>query len=241
MRIGVPKETLPGEARVALVPAGRRRRCIKAGLQVAVEQAAGVAAGFPDAAYRAQGATVVSRAEVFATSTSSCRCAPCRPTGAALGPGGHRLRRPARRAAGDPRRRRHGRDDAVDGADAAHHARAEHGRTLVDGHRRRLQGRAARRQPAAAHVPDADDGGRHRLAGARVHRRRGRGRPPGDRVGATARREGRSLRRAAGGQGAGAEPRARGSSSCRSSPRTRRTRAATPRPRTSRSTAASAR
>jgi NAD(P) transhydrogenase subunit alpha len=66
MRIGVPKETLPGEARVALIPAGVGP-LLKAGLQVAIEQSAGEAAGFPDDAYRAQGAAVVSRAEVFQT------------------------------------------------------------------------------------------------------------------------------------------------------------------------------
>src|SRR6187551_196763 len=67
MRIGVPKETLPGEARVALVPAGVGP-LVKAGLQVAIEQGAGDAAGFPDEGYRALGASVLSRAEVFQTS-----------------------------------------------------------------------------------------------------------------------------------------------------------------------------
>ena len=66
MRIGVPKETWPGETRVALVPAGIPA-LTKAGLQVAVEQGAGVNAGFPDDAYRAQGAAIVPRAEVFQT------------------------------------------------------------------------------------------------------------------------------------------------------------------------------
>jgi len=66
MRIGVPKETLPGETRVALVPAAVGP-LLKAGLQVAVEQSAGDAAGFPDDAYRAQGASIVPRAEVFQT------------------------------------------------------------------------------------------------------------------------------------------------------------------------------
>ena len=61
MRIGVPKEVLPGESRVALVPAAVGP-LLKAGLQVAVEQSAGEAAGFPDDAYRAQGASIVSRA-----------------------------------------------------------------------------------------------------------------------------------------------------------------------------------
>jgi len=55
MHIGVPKETAPGERRVALVPevAGR---LLKAGHQVTVEPGAGVAAGFPDAAFTAAGA-----------------------------------------------------------------------------------------------------------------------------------------------------------------------------------------
>ena len=66
MRIGVPKETLPGETRVALVPA-HVGPLLKAGLQVAVEQGAGEAAGFTDDAYRGAGAAIVSRAEVFQT------------------------------------------------------------------------------------------------------------------------------------------------------------------------------
>jgi NAD(P) transhydrogenase subunit alpha len=41
---------------------------LKAGLQVAIEQGAGDAAGFPDAAYSEQGAAVTSRGEVFQTS-----------------------------------------------------------------------------------------------------------------------------------------------------------------------------
>src|SRR4051812_24622502 len=66
MRIGVPKETLPRETRVALVPAAVAP-LLKAGLQVAVEQSAGDAAGFPDDAYRAQGASILPRADVFQT------------------------------------------------------------------------------------------------------------------------------------------------------------------------------
>jgi NAD(P) transhydrogenase subunit alpha len=67
MRIGVPREIVSGEARVALVPTAVAP-LLKAGLQVAVEQSAGEAAGFPDDAYRAQGASVLTRAEVFQTS-----------------------------------------------------------------------------------------------------------------------------------------------------------------------------
>jgi NAD(P) transhydrogenase subunit alpha len=66
MRIGIPKENLPGETRVALVPSAVAP-LLKAGLQVVVEASAGEAAGFPDEAYRAQGAALTSRAEVFQT------------------------------------------------------------------------------------------------------------------------------------------------------------------------------
>jgi NAD(P) transhydrogenase subunit alpha len=67
MKVGIPKETWPGETRVAVVPAAVAG-LVKSGLEVAVEEGAGVAAGFTDDAYRAQGATVVPRAVVFRTS-----------------------------------------------------------------------------------------------------------------------------------------------------------------------------
>jgi proton-translocating NAD(P)+ transhydrogenase subunit alpha len=65
MRIGVPKETWAGETRVSLVPAAVPS-LVKAGLQVAVEQQAGMAAGFTDDSYRTQGASIVSRDDLFA-------------------------------------------------------------------------------------------------------------------------------------------------------------------------------
>jgi NAD(P) transhydrogenase subunit alpha len=55
MRIGVPKETAPGERRVALVPESCKK-LVQAGYEVAVEAGAGVDAGYPDAAYRDAGA-----------------------------------------------------------------------------------------------------------------------------------------------------------------------------------------
>jgi NAD(P) transhydrogenase subunit alpha len=57
MRIGVPKETAPREQRVALVPESAKK-LIQAGYDVSIEAGAGAAAGYPDAAYRAVGATV---------------------------------------------------------------------------------------------------------------------------------------------------------------------------------------
>jgi NAD(P) transhydrogenase subunit alpha len=63
--VGVPKESYPGERRVALVPAVTPNLA-KAGLEVVVESGAGIEAGYPDADYIAKGAKVLgTRAEVF--------------------------------------------------------------------------------------------------------------------------------------------------------------------------------
>ncbi|HYL86197.1 MAG TPA: Re/Si-specific NAD(P)(+) transhydrogenase subunit alpha [Candidatus Angelobacter sp.] len=67
MIVGVPRETFPGERRVALVP-GAVPNLTKAGLEVVVEAGAGEGAGYPDAEYTAKGAKIVAnRAEVFRT------------------------------------------------------------------------------------------------------------------------------------------------------------------------------
>jgi alanine dehydrogenase len=65
VRIGVPRETKPGENRVALTPDGVR--VLRAeGCDVVVENAAGDASGFHDAEYRDAGAVIGSRAEAWA-------------------------------------------------------------------------------------------------------------------------------------------------------------------------------
>jgi len=67
MIVGVPRESFPGERRVALVPAAVPNLA-KAGLEVVVEAGAGIGAGYPDADYAAKGAKIVAdRAEVFRT------------------------------------------------------------------------------------------------------------------------------------------------------------------------------
>src|SRR5437588_1052799 len=58
MRLGVPKETVPGERRVALVPEAVGRLA-GAGFEVAVERGAGEAASFPDEAFAEAGASLV--------------------------------------------------------------------------------------------------------------------------------------------------------------------------------------
>jgi len=63
--IGVPKETYPGERRVALVPMVIPT-LTKAGFEVIVETEAGLDAGYPDSHYTEKGAKIVdSRAEIF--------------------------------------------------------------------------------------------------------------------------------------------------------------------------------
>jgi NAD(P) transhydrogenase subunit alpha len=66
MKVGVVKETAPGERRVALVPdaSGRLR---EAGLELLVETGAGAGAWLGDSAYAQAGATVLPRAELLAS------------------------------------------------------------------------------------------------------------------------------------------------------------------------------
>ena len=66
MIVGVPRESFPGERRVAMVPAAVPS-LTKAGLEVAIEAGAGMEAGYLDADYAAKGAKVLAtRQEVFA-------------------------------------------------------------------------------------------------------------------------------------------------------------------------------
>ena len=65
MIIGVPKESYPGERRVALVPIVIPA-LTKAGFELVVEKGAGSEAGYPDSHYSDKGAKILSgRAEVF--------------------------------------------------------------------------------------------------------------------------------------------------------------------------------
>jgi NAD(P) transhydrogenase subunit alpha len=64
LTIGVPRETFPGERRVALTPRATETLG-KLGAGVIIEQSAGADAGFPDQQYVARSARVGTRAEVF--------------------------------------------------------------------------------------------------------------------------------------------------------------------------------
>jgi NAD(P) transhydrogenase subunit alpha len=64
VKVAVPKETAPGERRVALVP-DVVRKLVADGFDVAVERGAGEAATFADAAYEEAGARTVGRDDAF--------------------------------------------------------------------------------------------------------------------------------------------------------------------------------
>jgi NAD(P) transhydrogenase subunit alpha len=67
MKVGVAKETAPGERRVALVPEVLGK-LTAAGLEVLVEHDAGSGAAIPDAAYEEAGATIASTVELYGQS-----------------------------------------------------------------------------------------------------------------------------------------------------------------------------
>lgn len=64
MRIAVPREKQPGEARVALVPESVKK-LVTAGVEVGIEAGAGIRAGFPDADYETAGASIMGRNDLL--------------------------------------------------------------------------------------------------------------------------------------------------------------------------------
>lgn len=80
MKVGVPREVIPGERRVALVP-DTVSRLVEDGLEVWVQADAGAAAGFDDAAYEEAGATVTKDAAAVYTSDVVVKVAPPKASG----------------------------------------------------------------------------------------------------------------------------------------------------------------
>jgi proton-translocating NAD(P)+ transhydrogenase subunit alpha len=74
MKVGVAKETAPGERRVALVPEALGK-LKAAGLDVLVERDAGGGAAIPDAAYKEAGATTVSTDDLYKQADAVLRVA----------------------------------------------------------------------------------------------------------------------------------------------------------------------
>jgi NAD(P) transhydrogenase subunit alpha len=79
MRIAVPMETAPGETRVALTP-DAVGKLIKADHSVAVQEEAGLAASFTDAAYREAGADVTGSGSLMEGARIVARVGPPRRT-----------------------------------------------------------------------------------------------------------------------------------------------------------------
>lgn len=71
MIIGIPNETKPGENRVSITP-DVTKQFIKAGMQVIIEDSAGLRAHFNNESYTLAGAAVKSKNEVFSTADVVC-------------------------------------------------------------------------------------------------------------------------------------------------------------------------
>jgi H+-translocating NAD(P) transhydrogenase subunit alpha len=71
MRIAVPVERQPGEARVALTPESVKKLAAS-GAEIAIEAGAGRKAGFLDEEYKAAGATLTDRTSVLAADVLAC-------------------------------------------------------------------------------------------------------------------------------------------------------------------------
>ena len=151
MHIGVLKEAVARERRVALVP-DAVARLVKAGDTVTVERDAGAAAWFHRRRLHCRRRDAGRREGGGRGATSSARCS-ARPTPkSTLFPAGTVVIALAGREATAALETlaAHQRHPARAGARAAHDAGAGDGRAVVAGHRRRIQGGADRRVVAAA-------------------------------------------------------------------------------------------
>jgi NAD(P) transhydrogenase subunit alpha len=72
MKVGVAKESAPGETRVAIVP-DTARRLADDGVEALVERGAGDEATFADPAYEGAGARIVSAGELYAEADVVCK------------------------------------------------------------------------------------------------------------------------------------------------------------------------
>ena len=209
MRVAVPRETAPGERRVALVPE-TVSRLRELGLRDTGRAGRRCSRRLPrrelcGGRSRDRGLRRAPRRRGWSRPRGKAFAAGSRIAGAGHRP--DRIPAAADRHRGNLSLARTRRGCLRDGVDPAHHARAGDGRALVPGHRRGLQGRAARGRQGAEALSDADDGRRDDRPGARARHRRGRCGPAGDRDGPAPGRGRLGLRRAAGRAGAGREPR----------------------------------
>jgi NAD(P) transhydrogenase subunit alpha len=131
MIVGVPRETYPGEKRVALVPEHIAPLVSKLKLEVWIEKGAGQAAGYPDAKFEAAGARIsADRRELFQKADIILQV---RTYGANLEKGKTDLDLMHHSGTGQE-----GRDFLRAGADPTHLPRPSDGRAFLDGHSGRL-------------------------------------------------------------------------------------------------------
>ena len=145
--VGVVTESYPGERRVALAPSALSV-LNKTGVELLIQSGAGAAAGFPDAEYADKGVRVLpSRAEVFGAAQAILQvrtlganpdCGRADLAAAEAGTSGDRLRGTAHGRRSGHRAGCPGCHVLRHGADASHHAGAEHGCAIFDGHHRRI-------------------------------------------------------------------------------------------------------
>ena len=151
MIIGIPRESLPGETRVAATPQ-TVGQLIKLGYEVVVESGAGVGSSFPDAAFTEAGADVGSAEQVWAADVVLKVNAPDKAEIAALRDGATlislispALQAGTRRAAVHPADHRAGH-----GRGSAYLPGPVTGRAVVDGEHRRLPRRHRGRHTSSA-------------------------------------------------------------------------------------------
>lgn len=78
LKIGTPRESAPGEARVAMTP-DSAAQLLKLGYECLIEAGAGASAGFSDEAYRSAGVTVLDAAALYEAADIIARVRPPEP------------------------------------------------------------------------------------------------------------------------------------------------------------------
>ena len=136
--VGVPRETAPGERRVAMTP-DTVKRLTNSGVVVRIERGAGLASGRDDAAYEAAGATIVPDARAAHEADMVIRVQKPTPEEIALMRRGATLIALLQPLTSHDLMREAGRErhhHLQHGRHPAHHARPVDGRPLLDGNRR---------------------------------------------------------------------------------------------------------
>ena len=173
MRIGIPAEVYPGETRVAATPETVKKLTAGGRHSVIIETNAGAACQHSRRELCRGRGIAGMRGRRLSDRRHHPQSAPAGGFRAAVAPPRRHPHRPPLASRGRRRVGQDGRDGVRDGTAAAHHAGADHGRALLAGQHRRLQGRADCGLRVRAVHADADDRGRHRQGRPGAHPRSG--------------------------------------------------------------------